>query len=107
MTAHPRPTALRGVGSVPTSMGSVVHTHGLRASARSLAWPDAVYEKLEQTFSPEEIVALTLAIVAINGWNRPATSMRSPVGIRSDLAPAGQPLGLAGTHANQKGEPCS
>jgi len=42
--------------------------------------PDAVYEELEQTFSPEEIVALTLAIVAINGWNRLAISMRTPVG---------------------------
>src|SRR6266536_3538034 len=42
--------------------------------------PDAVYEELEQTFSPEEIVALTLAIVAINGWNRLAISMRTPGG---------------------------
>jgi AhpD family alkylhydroperoxidase len=42
--------------------------------------PDAVYEKLQQTFSPDEIVALTLAIVAINGWNRLAISMRAPVG---------------------------
>jgi hypothetical protein len=29
---------------------------------------------------PEEIVALTLAIVAINGWNRCAVGLRSPVG---------------------------
>ena len=29
---------------------------------------------------PNEIVALTLAIVAINGWNRLAISMRAPVG---------------------------
>jgi AhpD family alkylhydroperoxidase len=42
--------------------------------------PDAVYEELEQTFSPEEIVALTLAIVAINGWNRLAISTRTSVG---------------------------
>jgi AhpD family alkylhydroperoxidase len=42
--------------------------------------PDAVYQKLKQTFSPEEIVALTLSIVAINGWNRLAISMRAPVG---------------------------
>jgi hypothetical protein len=53
----------------------------------------AIYEKLEQTFAPEEIVALTLAIVAINGWNRAATCMRSPVGIRSDLRPPASPLG--------------
>jgi AhpD family alkylhydroperoxidase len=42
--------------------------------------PDAAYEKLERCFSPEEIAALTLAIVAINGWNRLAISMRTPVG---------------------------
>jgi AhpD family alkylhydroperoxidase len=75
--------------------------------------PDAVYEKLEQTFSPAEIVALTLAIVAINGWNRLAISMRAPAGAyvsphrpTSDRSAAGQPVGLAGTHANQEGEPC-
>ena len=42
--------------------------------------PDAVYEQLEESFSAKEIVALTLAIVAINGWNRLAISMRAPVG---------------------------
>jgi AhpD family alkylhydroperoxidase len=75
--------------------------------------PDAVYEKLEQTFSREEIVALTLAIVAIKGWNRPAISMRSPVGAyasphrpTSNPTLVGQPVGLAGRHANQEGEPC-
>ena len=42
--------------------------------------PDPVYEKLEESFSAKEIVALTLAIVAINGWNRLAISMRAPLG---------------------------
>ncbi|MGH2761158.1 MAG: carboxymuconolactone decarboxylase family protein [Thermoleophilaceae bacterium] len=37
-------------------------------------------EELEQTFSPDEIVALTFAIVAINGWNMLAISMRAPAG---------------------------
>src|SRR5690349_15730420 len=32
--------------------------------------PDAVYEEVRQHFSEEELVNLTLAIVAINGWNR-------------------------------------
>jgi AhpD family alkylhydroperoxidase len=58
--------------------------------------PDADYEQLEQTFSPEEIVALTLAIVAINGWNRLAISMRAPVG--SYVSPH--------TPVKQEGEPC-
>jgi AhpD family alkylhydroperoxidase len=42
--------------------------------------PDDVYAEAERVFSQEEIVALTLAIVAINGWNRFAVGLRSPVG---------------------------
>src|SRR5690606_3980248 len=32
--------------------------------------PDAVYEKVRAQFSEEELTRLTLAVVAINGWNR-------------------------------------
>ena len=42
--------------------------------------PDDVYEELSKHFSEEESVALTLAVVAINGWNRLAVGMRSAVG---------------------------
>jgi len=42
--------------------------------------PDEAYEQLRGQFDEEEIVALTLAIVAINGWNRFAVGFRSPVG---------------------------
>lgn len=38
--------------------------------------PDEVYEKVKSQFSEKEIVELTLAIVAINGWNRLNVSMR-------------------------------
>jgi AhpD family alkylhydroperoxidase len=41
---------------------------------------DAVYERVAAQFSDEELVALTLAIVAINGWNRFAVGFRAPVG---------------------------
>ena len=44
------------------------------------AAPDDVYAEVEKTFSPEEVVALTLAIVTINGWNRFAVGLRSRVG---------------------------
>jgi hypothetical protein len=74
---------------------------------------DAVYEKLQQTFSPDEIVALTLAIVAINGWNRLAISMRAPVGAyvsprrpTSNRPPSASRLGSTGTYAKQEGAPC-
>src|SRR4249920_569896 len=32
--------------------------------------PDEVYERVREQFSEDELVHLTLAIVAINGWNR-------------------------------------
>ncbi len=41
---------------------------------------DAAYEAVRPHFSEEELVWLTLAIVAINGWNRLAVSFRTPVG---------------------------
>ena len=32
--------------------------------------PDAVYEQVSRYFTPEQIVKLLMAIIAINGWNR-------------------------------------
>jgi AhpD family alkylhydroperoxidase len=51
--------------------------------------PDAVFEELEPHFDEAQIVALTLAIVAINGWNRFAVGLRSPVG--DYVSPHGAP----------------
>ncbi len=42
--------------------------------------PDEVFERVRQHFSEAELVALTFALVAINGWNRLATSFRMPAG---------------------------
>lgn len=42
--------------------------------------PDEAYADVERVFEPPEIVALTLAIVAINGWNRLSVGFRRPVG---------------------------
>jgi AhpD family alkylhydroperoxidase len=42
--------------------------------------PDAVYHEARQYFSEQELVNLSLAVVAINGWNRLAISFRSEVG---------------------------
>jgi AhpD family alkylhydroperoxidase len=42
--------------------------------------PDEVYEKARRIFNDKELVDLTLAIVAINGWNRLAVSFRAPPG---------------------------
>ncbi len=42
--------------------------------------PDEVFDKVAKAFSEEEIVALTLAVIAINGWNRLAVGFRAEVG---------------------------
>jgi AhpD family alkylhydroperoxidase len=42
--------------------------------------PDEVYEQARAQFSEQELANLTLAIVAINGWNRLAISFRTVPG---------------------------
>jgi AhpD family alkylhydroperoxidase len=42
--------------------------------------PDAVYESVKPHFTEAELVALTFAVVAINGWNRLAIPFRAPAG---------------------------
>jgi AhpD family alkylhydroperoxidase len=53
--------------------------------------PDDVYAELEAQFSSEEIAALTFAVVAINGWNRLAVGLRTPVG--GYVSPHAEPAG--------------
>jgi AhpD family alkylhydroperoxidase len=42
--------------------------------------PDAVYEEVRGHFTEQELVALTLAVVAINGWNRLNVAFRMEAG---------------------------
>jgi AhpD family alkylhydroperoxidase len=42
--------------------------------------PDEVYNEVKSQFTEKEIVELTLAVVAINSWNRLAISMRAVPG---------------------------
>jgi AhpD family alkylhydroperoxidase len=42
--------------------------------------PDTIYDTVQQQFTEEELVNLTLAVVAINGWNRLAIAFRSVPG---------------------------
>lgn len=42
--------------------------------------PDELYENVSKHISEEERVALTMAIIAINGWNRLAISFRTVPG---------------------------
>lgn len=69
-----------------------------RAERAALAWcealtrlpdtgaPDALFEELTPHFTAEQIVALTVAIVAINGWNRLNVGFRTPVAAAKELA---------------------
>ena len=62
-----------------------------RAERAALAWcealtrlpdsgaPDELFDELARRFASEQVVALTLAIVAINGWNRLNVGFRTPV----------------------------
>jgi len=42
--------------------------------------PDEVYERVREQFSEDQLVHLTLAIVAINGWNRLNVAARTVPG---------------------------
>lgn len=42
--------------------------------------PDEIFERVRQHFSEGELVNLTLAVIAINGWNRLAVSFRAEAG---------------------------
>jgi len=69
----------------------VAHLYTARERA-ALAWaeaitalagqqvPDAVYEQARAEFSDKELAELTLAIVAINGWNRLNVAFHTPAG---------------------------
>ncbi|HKS74514.1 MAG TPA: carboxymuconolactone decarboxylase family protein [Terriglobales bacterium] len=42
--------------------------------------PDQVYETARREFSEKELIDLTMAVIAINGWNRLAVSFRAVAG---------------------------
>ena len=42
--------------------------------------PDEVYASAREHFDEPQLVALTFAVVAINGWNRLCIAFRAPVG---------------------------
>ncbi len=50
--------------------------------------PDEVFRVVREHFEEQELVNLTLAVVAINGWNRLAISFRSIPGTYRAAAPA-------------------
>src|SRR6266851_859028 len=54
--------------------------------------PDEPYEAAKQQFTDEELVNLTWAAIAINGWNRVAIAFRS---IAGEYQPAARKIGAS------------
>jgi AhpD family alkylhydroperoxidase len=50
--------------------------------------PDEVYDVVRQQFDEKELVELTAAVVAINGWNRLALAFRTVPGTFQPATPA-------------------
>jgi len=63
----------------PRERAALAWTESVTAIATT-GVPDEAYEAVRQHFTEEELVALTMAVVAINGWNRLAVSFRTEPG---------------------------
>ena len=55
-------------------------TEALTRISKTKNVPDALYNEARKQFSDKELVDLSLAIIAINGWNRLAIPFRSEPG---------------------------
>ncbi|HEU0014854.1 MAG TPA: carboxymuconolactone decarboxylase family protein [Longimicrobium sp.] len=63
----------------PRERAALAWTEAVTEVGRS-GVPDALFEETRRHFSEAELVDLTMAVIAINGWNRLAISFRAPVG---------------------------
>jgi alkylhydroperoxidase family enzyme len=52
--------------------------------------PDEVYAEAREHFGERELVDLSLAVVAINGWNRLSVAFRAEAGTYQPGAPAAE-----------------
>lgn len=63
----------------PRERAALAWTEAL-TSVRDGHVPDAVFQEARAEFSEEELMNLTMAVVAINGWNRIAIAFRAVPG---------------------------
>ena len=63
----------------PRERAALEWTEALTEIAAS-AVPDDLFKRTRDHFSEKELVDLTMAVIAINGWNRLAIAFRSDVG---------------------------
>ena len=66
--------------------------------------PDDVYRQARGSFSEIELVNLTMAIIAINGWNRLAISFRTVPGTYQPAKENNVKTGADGAPAQKQGE---
>ena len=64
----------------PRARAALAWTEEVTRVANTQDVSDAAWEDAHRQFSDKELVDLTLAIIAINGWNRLAIPFRSDVG---------------------------
>lgn len=65
----------------PRERAALAWTEALTTmSARDQSVPDALFEEARQQFTEAELINLTMAVIAINGWNRLAIAFRADVG---------------------------
>ena len=66
-------------------------------------FPDELYERVGKQFTEAELINLTLAAVAINGWNRLAIPFRSvPGSYGGSRESCGSFVGFCWLHAPRK-----
>lgn len=63
----------------PRERAALAWTEAVTEIART-GVPDEAFAEVRSHFSEEELVALTMVVITINGWNRLAVSFRTPVG---------------------------
>ena len=64
-----------------TPIGSVLHWHGQSVTKLNEGHvPDEVYSSAREEFSEEELIDLTVGVVAINSWNRINVAFRTEAG---------------------------
>ena len=66
--------------------------------------PDGVYQQARGSFNETELVNLTLAIIAINGWNRLAISFRTVPGTYQPARENNVKTGADGSPAHKEGQ---
>ncbi|MGH9535748.1 MAG: carboxymuconolactone decarboxylase family protein, partial [Terriglobales bacterium] len=66
-------------GFTPRERAALAWTEAVTLVASSQV-PDEVFQQVKSQFSDAEIVGLTMAVIAINGWNRMNVALRTPAG---------------------------